>query len=61
MRNVPWTHGTHIYMNIGKAPQQGTSSVYGNCPKILFTRLSNKMTYANSADLDHQVFHGVNV
>ena len=27
-------------------------SKYGKCPKILYTKVSDKMTYADSADTD---------
>ena len=27
---------------------------YGNCPKILYTIVANKMAYANSEDLDQK-------
>ena len=32
--------------------------IYGKCPKILNTKVSDKMTYANSADPD-QTAHGL--
>ena len=31
---------------------------YGKCPKILYTKVPNKMTCANSADPDHTAPEG---
>ena len=35
-----------------EAPQRGTSNEYGKCPKILHTKVADKMSYANSIDPD---------
>ena len=32
---------------------------YGKCPKILYTKVSNKMEYANSVDLDQSTLISV--
>ena len=34
------------------------STKYGICPKILYTKVSDKMAYANSADNDQTVSSG---
>ena len=36
----------------------GGGGVYSKCPKILNTKVSDKMTYANSADLDQTIPEG---
>ena len=34
------------------------TALYGKCPKILITKVSDKMTYANSADPDQTAPEG---
>ena len=45
-------------MELSACAPSGQGSKYSKCPKILYTKVSDKMAYANSADPDQTAPEG---